>query len=66
MEVQDGLPMSCCATVSGAINNISCTLETKGLYSHGCLDAVAEFIKSHAVDLGIAGLGVAALQVSDC
>ena len=58
-----GLPMSCCKTVVGAIGNSTCNANSTNLYQNGCLPAFGSFIKSHAVQLGGVGLGVAFVQV---
>ncbi|XP_011306307.1 CD63 antigen [Fopius arisanus] len=58
----EGLPMSCCKEVSGAVGNISCTVDSKTLYKIGCLHSFGSFIKGHAVQLGGAGLGIAFIQ----
>ncbi|KAK2579292.1 hypothetical protein KPH14_008250 [Odynerus spinipes] len=60
----DDLPMSCCRPETGAIGHTICNSTSPNVYSDGCLYKFQYFIKSHAVQLGGVGLGIAFVQVA--
>lgn len=60
---EKALPMSCCKRVHGDIGTSNCNINsTSSLYHEGCLVKFGGFIKSHAVQLGGVGLGIAFIQ----
>lgn len=57
-----GLPVSCCATQVGAIQSTNCTLQSSNHYKEGCYNEFVSSIKSHALQLGGVGIGIAFVQ----
>ncbi|XP_076234097.1 uncharacterized protein LOC143179014 [Calliopsis andreniformis] len=60
----DGLPVSCCIDPVGAIESSNCTLNSSNLRSEGCYQKFLSFIKSHALQLGGVGIGIAFIQLT--
>ncbi|XP_017152530.1 CD63 antigen [Drosophila miranda] len=59
------LPISCCTIPVGAAGTFSCfgNFTSEGLrHDYGCLDGFSNYIASHAVSLGAAGVVIAVLQ----
>ncbi|XP_055639402.1 CD63 antigen [Toxorhynchites rutilus septentrionalis] len=58
------LPMSCCRASPGAIGQILCQDEKhpETLRQTGCITSFGDFIRSHAVSLGAAGIALAVIQ----
>lgn len=58
------LPMSCCRAVTGAIGTVKCIDpdHEETLRKTGCVTSFGNFIKSHAVSLGAAGIAIAVIQ----
>jgi len=56
-----GIPMSCCPVKSGAVTNYTCGLENANKI--GCLVTLTDYISTHAVSLGTAGVIVALFQL---
>lgn len=58
------LPMSCCRTSPGSIGMVRCIDEAHPdtLRKTGCITSFGDFIKSHAVSLGAAGIAIAVIQ----
>lgn len=58
------LPMSCCRSITGAIGTVSCIdpAHPETLRKTGCVTSFGNFIKSHAVSLGAAGIAIAVIQ----
>jgi CD63 antigen len=63
IPVIEGIPVSCCDRTFGAINNVTCELNSTTLHKAGCIDAFGDYIKEHAVSLGGVGIGLAVVQV---
>lgn len=59
----DDLPVSCCRHETGKIGNSTCNISSPNVYPNGCLYTFEQFIKSHAMQLGGVGLGIALIQV---
>jgi len=59
------LPLSCCEIPSGVIGSFACTpyIEDTNRFSQGCLTEFSEYIESHAVTLGAAGIVFAVIQL---
>lgn len=60
------IPMSCCGHEAGALGNFSCTLNSRTLYQEGCVKKFGEFVEDNASTIGLAGLGLAFIQVQTC
>ncbi|KOC60444.1 CD63 antigen, partial [Habropoda laboriosa] len=58
-KLNASIPLSCCDSMLPPKN---CTSESKTLHSEGCYKEFLSFIKSHAVQLGGVGLGIAFVQ----
>lgn len=58
------LPMSCCRPQQGKIGTSVCNITVNYVYPDGCLNKFQQYIKSHAVQLGGVGLGIATIQVN--
>ncbi|XP_047345514.1 uncharacterized protein LOC124947445 [Vespa velutina] len=58
------LPMSCCHFQQGKIGISICNTTQPNVYTDGCLLKFEQYIKSHAVQLGGVGLGIAAIQLT--
>ncbi|XP_001355802.2 CD63 antigen [Drosophila pseudoobscura] len=59
------LPISCCTIPVGAAGTFSCfnNFTSEGVrHTNGCLDGFSNYIASHAVSLGAAGVVIAVLQ----
>lgn len=58
------LPMSCCRPITGAIGTVKCIDPENEwtLRKTGCVTSFGNFIKSHAVSLGAAGIAIAVIQ----
>ncbi|XP_055599594.1 CD63 antigen [Uranotaenia lowii] len=58
------LPMSCCRSSPGAVGMVKCMdpENPKTLRSTPCVKSFGDFIKSHAVSLGAAGIAIAVIQ----
>lgn len=58
------LPMSCCKSSVGAIGSMQCKdpNHPDTLRTTGCVTSFGDFIKSHAVSLGAAGIAIAVIQ----
>lgn len=58
------LPMTCCSAQPGAIGSVSCIDpdHPDTLRKTGCIVSFGDFIKSHAVSLGAAGIALAIVQ----
>lgn len=77
MTSTDGYtPISCCSPSSGVVFGIICGTDTLNItgqfpntltvsdpYETGCLESFGDFVKSHAVTLGGAGIAIAMIQV---
>ncbi|XP_043665835.1 uncharacterized protein LOC122628074 [Vespula pensylvanica] len=58
------LPMSCCRPQQGKIGISVCNITVNYVYPDGCLNKFQQYIKSHAVQLGGVGLGIATIQLT--
>ncbi|XP_015604408.1 CD63 antigen isoform X2 [Cephus cinctus] len=56
------LPLSCCEIKAGTIGSFSCNTNTTTLNDEGCLTSFQTIIKTHAVQLGAVGIGIAFVQ----
>ncbi|KAI4502065.1 hypothetical protein M0802_002747 [Mischocyttarus mexicanus] len=56
------LPVSCCSRQVGMIGSSTCNQTVPNVYKQGCLNTFQQYIKSHAVQLGGVGLGIATIQ----
>ncbi|KOB75323.1 Tetraspanin, partial [Operophtera brumata] len=57
----DGLPVTCCPSIVGAVSVFNCTVTTA--YSPGCADAFGSWTRSHAGTIGVAGVFLVLMQV---
>lgn len=60
-EAINGVPVSCCAVKTGAIDSVNCTVDNA--FERGCLRLLTTYIEDHAVSLGTAGVIVALIQL---
>ncbi|OXU28496.1 hypothetical protein TSAR_015839 [Trichomalopsis sarcophagae] len=60
----DSLPMTCCRKHGGEVGSVNCTIKmgSPDRFTDGCLHALSNFVKGHAVQLGGAGIGIAFMQ----
>lgn len=56
------LPQSCCQLETGKFGTIVCNTTSPNVHPRGCLDEFQYSIKSHAIQLGGVGLGIAFIQ----
>ncbi|XP_003704490.1 CD63 antigen [Megachile rotundata] len=59
MAVLQSIPASCCDNL---VKEANCTLTSPTLHPNGCYGGFLSFIKSHAVQLGGVGIGIAVVQ----
>lgn len=73
------IPISCCTPSNGVVFGIICydgnlpddlkenypQIEASPPYEKGCVESFGDFVKSHAVTLGGAGIAIAMIQVSN-
>lgn len=60
MTVLQSIPASCCDNHN--LSETNCTLESSTLHGKGCYEGFVSFIKSHVVQLGGVGIGIAVVQ----
>ncbi|XP_054000590.1 uncharacterized protein LOC128888023 [Hylaeus anthracinus] len=58
------IPVSCCDVQVGAMETANCTTSSPTLHHDGCYTKFVSFIKSHAVQLGGVGIGIAIVQLT--
>lgn len=58
----NGIPVSCCTEVMGAIGATYCNATAPTLHQNGCYPKFLSYVKSHAVQLGSVGIGIAFIQ----
>lgn len=61
---EDILPISCCRSIAGAIGTVHCKdpKRPETLRKNGCITSFGNYIKAHAVSLGVAGITIAVIQ----
>lgn len=61
---KDQLPISCCNIPNGVVGTFSCTALPEETHRNGdgCLARFSNYISSHAVSLGVAGIVIAIIQ----
>lgn len=59
----NGTPLSCCEIPHATLNQFECNAEQPTMHKVGCVDAFGEFIQSHAMSLGLAGVILAVIQL---
>ena len=56
------IPPSCCDPQVGVLSVSNCTISSPNLHHEGCYHKFLSYIKSHALQLGGVGIGVAFVQ----
>jgi CD63 antigen len=59
----NGTPLTCCEIPHGVIDTFTCNDKTETLHGDGCVASFGAFIQTHAKSLGLAGIGLAVIQL---
>jgi CD63 antigen len=63
VKAVNGTPLSCCEIPHATLDKFTCGGEQETLHKVGCVQAFGDFIRSHALSLGLAGVVLAAIQL---
>lgn len=63
VDVVEGIPLSCCDIPHGHLDQFTCNSTQETMHTSGCVQAFGDFIKSHAMSLGLVGIILAVIQL---